>query len=504
MKLTQPQYETLISRRPLNLFMAGQGAGKTHVGGMLSLNYISNFPMVRGLICANTYNQLNQSTMLRVREVWKEMGMSEYSERNKKGSYVVGVKPPRHFDVSRHNFERYNNIISFDSGAVMFTASLDNYKAIEGMEIGWAILDETKDTREEAVKEVITGRLRQQGIYFDNKGQYSHDKSAWPFNPLYILTSPAKEPWINDWFGLTEHEPEINRELFSRKGFIKIEKNTRCIVIASTYTNEANLPDNYISNRKSQLPDYLQDMLIYGSPFAKSGGEHYPAFDRMKHVRECAYDPELPLHVSLDENVRPYMPCGVWQAKDKRVWKIAEYDMPHPDSKLQSVCQAISTTYKGHGAGMFIYGDRTSKKEDAKLPEGTDFYTLARQYLRAFRPVLRLPSANPPVVARCNFMNAIMEQGIYGIELSIGDECPNTIADYTYLKQASDGTKLKQKVRDKQSGASYEKYGHDSDLDEYFICQYFRDEFRRFQRGTDGSDQAMHRVIDKVEDGRRY
>jgi hypothetical protein len=148
MKPSKPQYDILTSRKPVNLFLAGQGSGKTHCAGGVSSTFISNFPKVKGLIAANTYDQLNRSTMYRIREVWEhEFQIKEYSELTKEGCYVIGKQPPKHFNTDSHNFDRYNNIISFDNGAVVYIGSFDNYKALDGMEIGWAILDETKDTK---------------------------------------------------------------------------------------------------------------------------------------------------------------------------------------------------------------------------------------------------------------------------------------------------------------------------------------------------------------------
>jgi hypothetical protein len=45
----------------------------------------------------------------------------------------------------------------------------------------------------------------------------------------------------------------------------------------------------------------------------KIGGEFYKCFEMDKHVTECDYDPELALHISWDDNVNPYLPCGIFQ-----------------------------------------------------------------------------------------------------------------------------------------------------------------------------------------------
>jgi hypothetical protein len=137
--------DIVASTQQANLFLAGQGSGKTFTMGCLSSVFISKFPKVKGLIAANTNDQLNRSTMYRIRECWKEFfGLSEWTRSNKKGQYVVGCTPPPHFDTSNHNYEHYHNIISFEWGSVIFIGSLENYKALDGLEVGWCLLDETK------------------------------------------------------------------------------------------------------------------------------------------------------------------------------------------------------------------------------------------------------------------------------------------------------------------------------------------------------------------------
>ena len=67
-KVSAPQMAILKSTKSLNLFLAGVGSGKTFVGGIISYRFVRKFPKVRGFIGANTYLQLTQSTLFRIRE----------------------------------------------------------------------------------------------------------------------------------------------------------------------------------------------------------------------------------------------------------------------------------------------------------------------------------------------------------------------------------------------------------------------------------------------------
>ena len=126
-KISEPQRAILKSTASLNLFLAGVGSGKTHVGGIISYRFIRKYPKCRGFIGANTYLQLTQSTLFRIREYWKSIGVTEYDKTsNPYGLYVVNKKPPAHFDTKGHNFDDYYGIISFVNGCVVFTGSLDH------------------------------------------------------------------------------------------------------------------------------------------------------------------------------------------------------------------------------------------------------------------------------------------------------------------------------------------------------------------------------------------
>lgn len=491
--LSRPQSDIAHSVKRLNLFMAGQGSGKTHIDGVISYNFIYNFPKMRGIIAANTHEQLNKATMFRIRQVWKEyFNCVEYNYKTQRGHYAINRKPPYHFNTEDHNFETYHNIISFMNGCVIFIGSLDNYKALDGQEVGWIILDETKDTKEIAVKEVILGRLRQIGMYITKDGLITDKVTDQGFNPLYISTSPAKVKWLNEWFGLDKYEAKIMADIYGRDTYFKLETKGSLVTISSVYLNEHNLPPGWIQNQKDSLASHLHDMLIYGSPFSKTGGEFYPTFVRKERVRKLKYNPLLPLHITWDENTKPYLTCLIHQVVGKKAMQIGEICAEPPNNKLDWVCRKLIRDYQGHESGLFIYGDATSVKDDVKQQRGHDFYKLIRDRLRIFKPIMRVAKSNPSVVMRGNFLNTVYEKGFGGLELYTDEGCTNTLADYANVKEDSDGGKLKKKITD-SAGASYEEWGHCSDANDYFYCEIFKKEFTLYLKG----DRTTNYIITK-------
>lgn len=479
--VSEPQREILESSQPLNLFLAGAGSGKSHSAGLLAANFVINFPKQRGFIGANTYQQLSKSTLFRIFEVWrKTFGWEEDKH------FVVDKIPLKEFIQYNSPLKSYENTISFNNGCLIFLASLDNYKIIDGSEFGWAILDETKDTKEEAVKEVISFRLRQVGLWVTPEGEIVDQpkKGTTGHNPCYIFTSPAKVAWLNEWFELGDHYEEINRRVHDREDFFKITQNGKKVVVSSTYHNEDNLPDGWIDKKLQELKGspHLIEMLIYGSPVAKSGGEFFSGFDRLKHVSSVEYDSKHNLHITLDFNVVPYITMGVWQiirnGPTINVNCIDEICLPSPKNNTQALCQEFILRYcKTKPQGVFYYGDSSGKNRTTNSTEH-NYQVLERVLGPYLNDNSNRVITNPPVVATRDFANWLLAEGT-NIRINISEKCKVLIADMEFLKEDPDGGYLKQYAKDPLTGGKYEKFGHMADNMRYFLCSAFNSLFDR-------------------------
>ena len=257
------------------------------------------------------------------------------------------------------------------------------------------------------------------------------------------------------------------------------------LYIPSKISDNPFIPADYLESLKS-MPKYEYEVFVNGNwdIQLKTGGEFYKYFDINKHIVDYEYDPKLPLHISFDENVNPYMPCGVFQIVGKQLRMIDEICLKSPRNTLKDLCSDIVTKYNSHASGMFIYGDSTSQKEDVKQEKGYNLFTLIRQYLQQFKPIMRIPKGNPSVVMRGNFINNVLDNNFEGIEVCISSKCKIAIEDFTCLKQGSDGGKHKEKETNAETKVSYQKYGHMTDLFDYIICYAFANEYAIYQRGN--------------------
>lgn len=481
-KLSAPQEDFVSSTCERNLFLSGVGSGKSHCAGLLSADLITNYPRVTGFIAANTYQQLSKSTLDRVFKVWKNTFGWEQNVH-----YMVNKMPPKEWLCYHPKLESYDKTITFSNGGLIFTASLDNYTTIDGSEFGWAILDETKDTKEIAVKEVIVARLRQKGIWinadgelFDNDNKANGELKGW--NPLYILTSPAKVQWLNEWFGIGEQQEieEIHKKIFSETEYYSKELDGKHTVISSTYHNRENLPENYISNL---ISDYAGNqnrlnMLIYGSPVAKTGGEYVSGFDRMKSIQKCDYDPKLPIHVSFDFNVIHVSILCYHIIKTENGYQVRYFDeicLEAPRNNTESACiEFVGKYFVGkENRGLFYTGDASGSNRTVQSTEHC--YDTIR---RVFQPYIftssdRTIKRNPPLIKSRDFCNKVLAGGFKQLEVIVSPKCKKLIADFDFLKEGPDGGYIKKKTKDENTGLEYEKYGHLFDTFKYSLIASF-------------------------------
>ena len=478
--VSRPQASILKSTQPINLFLGGVGSGKTHLLGIKTYQFSSMFPTVRGFIGANTYLQLQQSTLFRIREYWKSIGVVEYDKVSRPhGQYIVNKKPPAHFITEGHSFDDYYGIISFANGAVVFIGSLDNASAHEGKEFGWAVLDETKDTDESDIKEIIIARIRQKGMYIVNGKLSTEGKPEEQYNPLFVVTSPAKVDWINEWFELEKYIDEISSKIYSGKTYFEKEFGNKFVTISSTYHNIHNVGENYINNVLENNTEERGKALIYANPFTLTGGEFYSSFNRLKHVQRFNYNPDIPLHLSFDQNTVPYNSASIWQITGlDNIWYIDcvdEIALVNPRNSTEEVCEEFSMRYMNHKAGIYYYGDASGKARSTMNRDFKHHYEIIDFKLRRYlvNGSDRTTAKNPSVVKRRDFVNTIFEEKL-PIRIRVNESCKYLIGDLMYLKQAIDGNKDKHIVTDKKTGEKYQKYGHLSDGMDYILTELFK------------------------------
>lgn len=324
-----------------------------------------------------------------------------------------------------------------------------------GLEINGAFIDEVNEIEEMTFDKVI-----------ERSGSWFHS----PGCPTKIITTANP---CNNW---------LKKRIFDKweKGELP---NGIAYIPAKIYDNPY-IPDEYLEGLKL-LPRFQYEVFVEGNwnIQLKTGGEFYKCFEMDRHIGFFKYNPNLALHISFDDNVNPYLPVGIFQIEGKNVYMIDEIVGITPKNTVKAVCNEFKRRYSGHQSGLFVYGDATANKEDTKMEKGFNFYRLILHELKNYKPKSRVISHNPSVVMRGNWINTVMEKEIGGIKITINEGCKEAISDFVNLKEAADGTKAKDMETDAKTKVRYQKYGHFSDLFDYFMVSAFAVDFANYQKG---------------------
>lgn len=438
------------------LYGGAAGGGKSLVGCLWKVNQRVTYPETRGITGRKELKSIKESTLITYFKAAKWLG------------YHSG------FDFK---YNAQDMTITWNNGSKELFKDLKqepsdpNFESLGSTEFTDAFIDEAGEITEKAF-EIVNSRLRWM-------------ISDYGLVPKMLLTCNPNINWL-------KHK------------YIKdIEGN---IVTLKTYQKyiRATVEDNNDEGFKKLYKEALEKMnaydrarLLYGDwdAIPKTGGEAYKGFSK-NNVGQVEYNPRLPLHISFDENVNPYFPCIIFQIQERKIVVIDVILGRSPNNSIKAVTNEFKRKYPHHTAGLFIYGDATSQKDDVKQEDGHNLFSLIKSSLSEYHPSLRVNASNPSVKARLNFFNAVLESNYGGIEFIVSDKLHDVIMDFEQTKEAADGTKEKKTVRDPLTGISYQPYGHITDCCDYLICYAFRSDYDKFQRGT---RVDAHTILGQIE-----
>lgn len=214
----------------------------------------------------------------------------------------------------------------------------------------------------------------------------------------------------------------------------------------------------------------------------KTGGEFLHAFDSNRHIGRVGLLPGLPVHVSIDNNVLPYISVSFFQVDGHCLRQFHEICAEDPMNTVTKAAEMAVAylTFIGYRNVVYLYGDASTKSRNTIDDEKRSFLDKFVEGLeRAYHVEERIPKGNPSVPMSGEFLNYILNGG-GGMAFMVDDDCRKSIVDYNNAKKDVNGGILKLRVKDKATGQSYEKYGHLTDCLRYVAVEAFKEEYARF------------------------
>jgi hypothetical protein len=408
--LNRPQAEFLQLQKKFKALVAGFGSGKTWAGCAGQCRHAWEHPRINAGYFAPTYPQIRDIFYPTIEEVAADWGLvAKVNESNK--------------EVHLFNGRKYRTTI--------LCRSMEKPGDIVGFKIGHAQIDELDLLKKEKAKiawRKIIGRMR-----------YKVDGLR---NGVDVTTTPEGFKFVYEQFVKAVREKP---ELGAMYG----------VVHASTYENEANLPDDYIPSLRASYPPQLIEAYIRGQFVNLTSGSVYPNFDRrLNHTPETIREGEV-LHVGMDFNV----------LNMTAIVNVIREDEPRSLAELVKVrdtptmARMLKERFVAKGHQVVIYPDASGQNTSSKNASESDFSILRGAGLQ-----LQVNPTNPAVRDRVNAMNAMILNDVGKRRWKVNtDLCPT-------LTEA-----MEQQAYDPKNGEPDKKSGHDhpNDAEGYFLVHRF-------------------------------
>lgn len=412
----------------LILNMGGYGSGKSVTVSQLIILKALREPKFKALICMKLSTSINKSVL------------AEF------------IRQLNHMQVE-YTLNKSERTISFPNGSVLLFTGLDSpekLKSIPDINLGYF-----EEASHGDIDDVygIDGRIR---------GNYNMPhKLILNFNPVSI-----NNYLYQNFYGDNYDE--------SKYTYFK-----------TTYKDNRFCDPSYIkyleSFKEINFNEYrVRALAEFG--IVETGNALLPNFKTEKHVKKCVYDPSLPIMISVDENVNPYlsMICGqVHDKGDTKVLKIIkEYTMKDPFNNIADLVSKFKEDFSTHKESVHIFGDATSRKKNVL---DDTFYDLLLKYMKPFKTIFAVSKSNPSVSLRSLWLDTNFHTND-DFTLMIDPDCQLLILDLQVVKKDVNGGMLKEKKT--INNIRLEPYGHLTDCLAYLTAGgVFANEYNIFKNG---------------------
>lgn len=425
-------------------------------------------------------------------------------------------------------------ITCLSNGARIVFKGLDDSEKIKGLSsFKRVVLDEESEFEEEDYKQIrkrLRGMVGQQIITTFNPIKETHwiktqifDKEKWHDIPKVVeIAGRELPPQLTDVKSIRMNEP---KSILNPRTKEIEEHPSDTVVIQTTYLNNfwvVGSPDGTYGFYDEQCvadferdrlndPDYFNVYALGEWGVIRTGSEFFGSFNRGKHTGECKYNPDHALHVSVDNNVLPYISYTFWQIEydfgrgidpAPGVIKIRQIDeiaaeSPHNTARKSALLVAAKLREMGVDR-IYLHGDASTRHANTIDDQKRSFLDLVISTLQSegIEVIDCVGKQNPSVSMSGEFINAIFDNIITDIRIIIGENCKVSIEDYMSVQKDENGAILKTKVKNKITMQTYEEHGHLSDTFRYVVCDLVREQFLSFsnrrKRNTYARDGMIH------------
>lgn len=402
------------------VYQGGFGSGKTWAGSLLGVLLCLKFPGIIGLVGAQTYALVRDTTLLAYFEHLENLGMK------------AGID---------YNFNKTLQKIEFKNGSSVLFRHFDDPNRLKSLNLGFVEIEEMSDVPYSTFK-MLLGRMRQ----------------------------PIRACWKGFKYRVFGHtNPEMQKGWIYKTFIASKKPNFRLIQAPST--ENIHLPSAYLENMKTLYDENYYKINVLGDFANFSSNLVVKNFDT-SNIQNISYNRYLPLHITCDFNVDPM--CWILAYKDaERVYFFDEIVLENTTTVAS--CEEFIRKYPAHQGQIIINGDASGDNRSC-TSEYTN-YVLMRNSLQNFgyRAVsIAIRHFNPPIKNRISAFNCMVKSQKGTRRLFIDPKCEKLLYNINNLKYREGTSILDLPAFYKIKQDPEAKFlGHPFDAASYLVDYYF-------------------------------
>lgn len=369
------------------VYQGGYGSGKTFSGSLLGILLALKFAGVRGLVGAQTYTLVRDTTL------------QTYFEHLENFGFVEGK-----------DYEWSSSLqkLSFKNGSEILFRHFDEPNKLKSLNLGFVEIEEMSDIPYDTFK-MLLGRMRQR----------------------------TKKCWKNFTYRIFGHtNPEMQRG-WVYKTFVENPAINYRLISAPT-TENIYLPEGFCDELKKVYDEQYYNIFVLAQNGEYNNGLVIKDFTD-ENVKEITYQPEMDLHISCDFNVDPM--CWVFAHKtDDKVFYFDEIAMEN--TTTAKACDEFYRRYPNHKGKVIVNGDASGDNRSC-TSEYTNYVIIKKKLLQyGYDVEIQIKAFNPPIKNRIMAFNSKVRSANGEICLFVDKKCEKLLYNIYNLKYKEGSSKI--------------------------------------------------------------
>ena len=366
------------------VYQGGYGSGKTFAGSLLGILLALKFPGIRGLVGAQTYTLVRDTTLQTYFEHLDNFGFTEGKDYDWSSSLQK---------------------LTFKNGSEILFRHFDEPNKLKSLNLGFVEIEEMSDIPYDTFK-MLLGRMRQK----------------------------VKKSWKDFTYRIFGHtNPETCR------GWVyKTFKSPNYRLISAPTTQNIYLPKGFCDELKKVYDEQYYNIFVLAQNGEYNNGLVIKDFSD-ENIKEITYQPEMDLHISCDFNVDPM--CWVFAHKtDDKVFYFDEIAMEN--TTTAKACDEFYRRYPNHKGKIIVNGDASGDNRSC-TSEYTNYVIINKKLLQfGYDVEIQIKAFNPPIKNRIMAFNSKVRSANGEVCLFVDKKCEKLLYNIYNLKYKEGSSKI--------------------------------------------------------------